>query len=332
MKTLKNILIKSHFGGLALALLNFIPVLKNKDKIHEKYSVLRFAYQKYIRGKSFTANNGYRYVNKGVYDYQFFNTCFLNDMIANTVFVQSKGYYPIINLYNSDGGYNIWEMFFVQPFAGKKGIVKDTDIDKTYNESVCYISPFFFSYKNKAERKIWFELYKRYVVFNEKTQQYLDEEYQSLIADKRVLGVLCRGTDYTTTKPKNHPRQPELEDVIKDVKQLLIDEHYEYIYLATEEKRIHEVFEREFPGLIIINKRTYYDEIYYSQKAGALLNSVKFERKDDDYLKGLEYLSSLNLLSRCQGLIGGNCGGTLAAYYMNHGKYEYVKIYDLGVY
>lgn len=49
-------------------------------------------------------------------------------------------------------------------------------------------------------------------------------------------------------------------------------------------------------------------------------------------LSGLEYLSSIILLSRCTALVGGNCGGTLGALFFNDEKYEFVHVFNLGLY
>lgn len=59
---------------------------------------------------------------------------------------------------------------------------------------------------------------------------------------------------------------------------------------------------------------------------------MHFERENDSYYKSLEYFSSVLLLSKCQGLIAGNCGGSRAAMYMNDGKYEFSYLFDLGLY
>ena len=62
------------------------------------------------------------------------------------------------------------------------------------------------------------------------------------------------------------------------------------------------------------------------------IKDVHFERKNDNYLSGLEYLSSIILLSRCTALVGGNCGGTLGALFFNDEKYEFVHVFNLGLY
>ena len=36
-------------------------------------------------------------------------------------------------------------------------------------------------------------------------------------------------------------------------------------------------------------------------------------------------------IARCDGLIGGINGGTVAATYINNGKYDYIKLFYLGI-
>jgi hypothetical protein len=60
----------------------------------------------------------------------------------------------------------------------------------------------------------------------------------------------------------------------------------------------------------------------------------KFTQTEENeiYNRGIEYLSSIYLLSRCDALIGGNCGGSISALLMNGGKYEFTEIFNLGLY
>ena len=143
--------------------------------------------------------------------------------------------------------------------------------------------------------------------------------------------MICRGTDYVKLKPQGHPVQPSVEQVIERTKVFLDQYHLNYIYLATEELAIYEKFEKAFPGLVLVNQRQWYDGIFNAQNM-SYIYQVQFDRENDIYLKGLEYLSSLQLLSRCNVLLGGNCGGACAALYMNNMKYEHVELFDLGMY
>ena len=146
-----------------------------------------------------------------------------------------------------------------------------------------------------------------------------------------ALGVICRGTDYIKLKPQGHPVQPTVEQVIERARVLMEQYQLERIYLATEELAIYEKFEKAFPGLVIVNKRQYYDGIFNANNM-SYIYEVQFNRDNDIYLKGLEYLSSLQLLSKCDVLLGGNCGGACAALYMNNMRYEHVELFRLGMY
>ena len=171
---------------------------------------------------------------------------------------------------------------------------------------------------------------------NKKTDEYLQKEEKNIFKpNQRVIGVLCRGTDYTANKPKGHPVQPKVEEVIELAKIKMKEYDCPYIYLATEEKRIEEKFEEEFPGKILTNKRNYYDEFYNIRKTKgnqARISLVNFERENDSYYKSLEYISSINLLSKCNLLIGGSTGGTRMALVLNNDRYEYVNLFNKGLY
>lgn len=273
-------------------------------------------------------------ITQGEYDYTYFNICFLNDVLKNIIYVLAKGAVPFVDIRSKDDEKNIWECFFKQPFVSSEQIkLKEfKNLDKNIVASNS-IKPGFKSIYDNNELDLWCKAYNNFVVFNDDTKKYILNEYNTILKkDMRVLGVLCRGTDYVTLKPKNHPIQPTVKEVIDLAHKKIKEFNLEYIYLATDEKAIEEKFRKEFPGKILINKRTYYDEQYYNNEDITLIGQVKFNRENDDYYKGLEYLSSLYILSKCNVLIGGNCGGSCAALYMNNGKYEDWDIFNLGLY
>ena len=63
---------------------------------------------------------------------------------------------------------------------------------------------------------------------------------------KNILGVLTRGTDYITLKPRSHPIPPKLIDLIKDVKEMDDRYKYDYVFFSTEDDLIREQFEKIF--------------------------------------------------------------------------------------
>lgn len=293
--------------------------------------------REYFRKMNYNALDVYGrevcYIEKGAWDFQLFNVAFINNMLANIIYCLSKGFLPEIRIYDKNG-VNLWEQFLRQPFSKELNTIKKSKGEITRCD-VEFANFYFPKFPTEEEVIQISKLYKRFIVFNDKTLQYFKDEYCMLLKEKRVLGVLCRGTDYTSNKPVGHPIQPKVKDVIEFIKEKNKILKCEYIYLATEEEKIYQMFEEAFPGQIIINKRQYYDEFYeIKNKFGdeARISWVHNDRENDNYYKSLEYLSSVFLLSKCNALIGGSCGGTQAAIYMNGNQYEYKYLFDLGLY
>lgn len=246
---------------------------------------------------------------------------------------------PIIDMKNYANTYledyelrkvNSWELFF-KPITSKS-------VDEVYASCKYIIGnhkemdwdylPGINGY-HKAKMRCFFSImYKEYLALSEEAEKYCKEEYSKLLQGKEneTLGVLVRGTDLK--KCKGHAKQPSLEEVCEKIRELLKSNRgFKYIYLATEEKKSEMFLQKEFPDIIITNKRTYYDS-YDPQKS---LSYFTTNRERDKYSRGLEYLSSMYILSKCGGLLSGQCGGGFAAYYMNGGKYRYSYFWELGV-
>ena len=267
------------------------------------------------------------YIKKATWDYPLFHMYFLVNMLDNIIYCLANKQKPIIQFENSEK-INLWEQFLEQPYTLQKN-VKEYECDERDAHLNWPLNP------SKDQISKYAKLYKFFVKLNQKTKEYFDNEYKEIIEGKRVLGVLCRGTDYTANKPKGHPIQPDIDDVIVLVKKKMVDLKCEWIYLATEEKEIADKFEKEFPNQILVNKRKYFDEFHSirnNQGENARISWVHFDRENDNYYKSLEYFSSINLLSRCTALIAGNCGGSRTALYLNDNHYEYSYLFDLGVY
>ena len=92
---------------------------------------------------------------------------------------------------------------------------------------------------------------------------------------------------------------------------------------------MQELFQSKFPGRVLVNDRRYYESPDYH---AIPLWDVHHKRERDSYFRGVEYLSSMDLLSRCDIMVGGLCGGSQAALLMNQGKYKEVHLFDCGNY
>ena len=138
-----------------------------------------------------------------------------------------------------------------------------------------------------------------------------------------------------TLQLRDHPVQPDAMTLAAEAGNFMEQYGYEYIYLATEERRVQDLFESLFPGRILTNQRQYYDESYEKLRKQDENTRILFAYpQEEDTLNriALSYLSSMVLLSSCRGMIACNCSGSQAALYMNDGKYEHCHIYNLGFY
>ncbi len=275
--------------------------------------------------------NKYCIINAGEFEYKLFNFCFVKDMISLIIYSIERGYMPVINVKSKVDNDNLWEQFLIQPFSN--------DIEEAYsgdfvicNRKTYIIRPSFSDTYDNKQVKVWCKLFEKLVIINPIAKSYMDDEYNHIIKGKKVLACLGRGTDYTSTKPSGHPIQPELNELLLKVEEVFEQQNVDYIYLATEEKRIADAFNNKFPGKILENKRFYFDEKFKTLDKSQLISAVSFDRDNDNYLKALEYFSSINLVSKCDSFVAGLCGGSEIAIYLNNSRYNYLYIFDKGYY
>lgn len=273
-------------------------------------------------------------IKEGNYSYKYFNICYLNNVMSLIVYSLYRGCIPKIKINaNHSDNCNNWEWYFIQPI--ELGYF-NTCIYDNYITVECdkKQSPFNSNMKvafdmESDEFKIWKFIYSKFVKFNKKTELYLNDEL-SVLDKGTTIGTVIRGTDYVTLKPKGHPIQPDINILIDYLRKEMERGNYQYVYVATEEKRLYDIISKKFgENYVLSNKRVYYDE-YYSYKPD-VIGKIHFSRENDNYLKGLEYLSSLNILSKCNGIIGGNCGGMLYAVLMAQDN-STTKVINCGLY
>lgn len=282
------------------------------------------------KAKSF---NKFCLIKAGNWDYKVINFCFVREMLANIIWCLENGYKPIIDIYPSGGNYsdnsNLWEKMYKQPFNEK--MVSDGDSFIECPIKVHCIVPSMQDARDYKKSSFWHKLYKEFVVYNDACDEYISKECEDIIGDKKVLACLIRGTDYTSLKPSGHPIQPSVEELIEKADEIMKKDNLEYIYLATEEKKIADIFKNRYKDKLLENKRKYFDDLY--EKSGVkMVSQVCFDRENDDFIKILEYMSSINILSKCDSMVAGLCGGSEAAVYFNGGNYRTLYLFDKGVY
>lgn len=248
-----------------------------------------------------------------------------------------KGYIPVIDMQGNANTYleeeeigrkNAWEFYFEQPCGYtledisksrnvilSNGLIGENDLYPSHN-----------IIRDKELCAEWKKFCSIYLKVKSDIEQQADELYRQLFGKDKVLGVLCRGTDYRNTRPKNHPVQPELGEIIK--KAMKIQEEYgcAWIYLATEDESIYQSFQSAFGDRLKVT-----DAMRCSDTGMKNINDIAYLRERDKYLKGKEYLLNILLLAKCNCLVAGSVGGTYGALLMSEG-YEYEYVFDLGTY
>lgn len=182
------------------------------------------------------------------------------------------------------------------------------------------------SKENNDNLKYHISNYQKYFVLSDTASNYLLRKVATIIGDKKnILGVICRGTDYLYKKPAGHPVQPQPEQIIEKIAELKKRYQIEWIYLATEDSEILNLFKRTFKDNLL-----FIDQKRFNNEAENFICDYKY--KDGERVTmNLDYLTSMHILSKCDYLIGGRTSGTIAANLMSRGfKYHYY--WDLGTY
>lgn len=320
---------------------NFIYWLFRRCMSHiPVYAKLYNKYRKYSLGEQ-VKSFGHEYADKIFYvirpnaDYTGLMGLY-RKVVEHLIYADEKGYIPVIdfkkykNMYRNKGLFhtNSWEQYWKQPAGytpekikrAKNVIIaaKCIDIikDSCSTETTDYVSP-----------------YVRMIPFSDCAAAHLETKYREFISKcgqtSEVLGVLARGTDYASLQPHKHSKVPTVEELFEKIEEKQTQwKSYSYIFLATEDIAIHNCFQKKYGDRLITSGQ----ELYPSNTRGKALSQIRKNRKDDCYVRGLEYLTTIYLLSKCDALIGSRVGGTAAALWWSGGGYKNVYLFDLGEY
>lgn len=236
------------------------------------------------------------------------------------------------NMYRQNRRDNAWEYFFEQPsnislndaYKSKNVILAaDMILEKRPNDTNDF-------YYDEHNRKYWQQLCKEYIRVNSSMNQYVDEIKDKLFdefGNQKVLGVLCRGTDYTSLKPKFHPIQPSAKQLIQRIRELKELYRIDKIFLVTEDKKILEEFQREFTPDILKFLNT---KRFSGSEQEYLINTMNKEKVNTKQ-QGIDYLAQILLLAKCNYFIGGRTSGSVGVALFTEG-FEYEEYFDLGRY
>ena len=191
-------------------------------------------------------------------------------VMGHIKYAVERGYIPVVDMQNYENTYlageqvgqiNAWEFYFKQPMGySLVDIQNSKNIILSWGE-VTKEFPAYPMVENEEIYHMWHDYADKYLVLSSEAERQAEKKYKELLGGKKVVGVLCRGTDYSNSHPIGHPIQPKPEKLIIKAEQFLKERGCEYVYLATEDEDIYETFKRHFNDKLIVNDTARYKNI-----------------------------------------------------------------------
>lgn len=262
----------------------------------------------------------------------------VKSIFCHICYAVQQGYIPIVDLHNfssqlSDNEHkesNAWELYFQQPggyhledISRSKNIIKSCSLPFPEGVEIGFDTTLDIAFHQK-----YAPLYEKYIVPTPEVATYANNKREKVIGNKQhVLGVLCRGTDYTESKPSGHPIQPTAEQAVAKAKEVMVQYDYEYIFLATEDQRIHNAFKEAFGNKLLSSGQ----KLYEGMNGKKFLSEIKVSDYSEKWRNTVDYYSTIYILSKCDGLLTGLTCGSICAYMMSR-EFNYTYFWNLGRY
>lgn len=158
----------------------------------------------------------------------------------------------------------------------------------------------------------------------------MDEYADAVLGNKRMLGLLIRGTDYLIVHKDGPRKMAGVEDMLPLIHKWLEDYRYDGIFLATEDSDILARIRQEFGDrLIVIAQERHSVSDFAGKQLLAELEKETASDYESSVIEGtVNYFYALYMLSRCAAFIcSGPCNGYDLAVGFNGGKYERTHLF-----
>ena len=153
-------------------------------------------------------------------------------------------------------------------------------------------------------------------------KDYCDQVFQN----RKILGVLLRGTDYILANFSGTWYPADIDDCIKIINERVKQYDYEKIFVATEDSYFLERMISAFPNKVLAVSQKRYsvsdftDSRYYSELEKKLFQGEAYSASVEDTT--VNYFYAIYMLSQCESLISNcMCSGYSIARAFNEGKY-----------
>lgn len=260
----------------------------------------------------------------------------VKNVLVHIEYAIRKGYIPVVDMMNFKSQFsnseelNAWSLFFLQPcgydlndLKNAKHIILSRNI-KTWLGHSFFVN--ILDENHKCRHTELKAIYDKYIVPNDTLKAYMERKRCDIIGGKNnVLGVLCRGTDYTQKKPAGHPVQPSFEQLVDKIEEYIKKYGVEHIFVATEDASFLDNFLRKYGDMIM-----YVDQKRFENLPTNYISDIGIEQKELIKMN-MDYYSSLYILSCCDYFIAGRTAGTIGVSFMTKG-FKDCYYFDLGFY
>lgn len=264
-------------------------------------------------------------------------------VLSHLVYAQEMGWYPVVDQLNYpmnnqgideiNGTRNGWEYFWPQPSV--------ITLEEAYHSRHVILSKRSWYQPGNIEYSVpahmdqnvihKFHQLMETIPLNSVTAEYCDMRHKALFPQgKKVLGVASRGGTMAKDSPApapNHPIQPSIDELIRVAEDRMAHWNMEYLFLTTEREETLERFRDAFgTALLAISRQRFRPE---EKKLETIAPGSLYQRKQK-YQTSLDYLTEMELLARCDGLIGAITSGLRYAIFRNGGTYQHFEVLDFG--
>lgn len=241
-------------------------------------------------------------------------------------------YRNVARIKNTD---NAFEYYFMQPAgisvedACNSNRVIFSEVRHRQMVELVLLGRYDCYFYNKRYLHMMSDIVRRSVKFNQATWDYLSKGINKLgISKNKVLGVHMRGTDFRK-KFNGHPVYITEQEMFDKIDSIILKYGYNKIFLATDDESILKSFTLKYHDFVCA-----YIDVVRSDKMQSVIFQ-KNNRRNNQYLLGLEVIRDMYTLSLCDGLICGMSQVTVCTQ-MNklarREKYENIEVIDHGIY
>lgn len=303
--------------------------------INCKQSEILYRYERHYK-KNNVAGSKYLIIKRectraplGLFAYYITNAAWIEYALRNDMIpvIDMKNFYNAYHEEGQVGKINTYEYFFKQPC----GISLEEALQSKQSRYVWKDVPDFHPnesldfFENTELLEYYRAIARKYMPFQHEIQEILEAERVRILGSERVLGVLARGTDYTSLKPYFHPVQPTVEELIVKIDQYLLKYNCTKIFVATEDSAILEKMKKYYgDNLLFIDQKRI-------EQTSTYLNKNEEIMAVNPITRGIDYLKAIYCLAGCKGLIAGRTSGTVGAMLLAQ-QYEFHYIFAKGRY